>query len=335
MEVDHMNLGKVAAPVVDKLIIWVETVVKMLPNILVAVFCVALFWLLAIVVGWLVRRMTLRLSIYRHVARLMGSLSRLIVVTAGVLLALYALNLDRAVASMLAGIGIVGLAFGFAAKNTGGDYLAGFLIHFTHPYRVGHLIQSGTFIGHVDSIEVRATKIRTQQGQSVIIPNRKIVENELTNYTVTGERRVDLKCGISQDTDLQKAEDVAIKAVESLKTRNPERAVELFYEEFGDSSVNFTLRFWTDPDQKAYLTARSEAIKAIQWAFKEHGITMANPTRTLDFSAPKGGSLREQIQGIEWLSAPRETKPPEKTGNEQKAKSAGKIGAGRRMKREA
>ena len=143
----NMNLEKVATPVIDKLIAWVETAIKMLPNMVVAVLCLVLFWLLAIMVGRLVHRMVSRLSVYRHVATLTARLSRLVVIIAGVLLALDALNLDRAVASMLAGIGIVGLGLGLAAKNTGGDYLAGFLIHFTHPYRIGHLIQIGKFHG--------------------------------------------------------------------------------------------------------------------------------------------------------------------------------------------
>jgi small conductance mechanosensitive channel len=278
MEVDYMNLGEVAAPVIDKSIAWVRTAIEMLPNMVVAFFSLVLFWLLASVVGWLVQRMVLRLSVYRHVARLTASLSRLIIITAGVLLALNALNLDRAVASMLAGIGIVGLGLSLAAKDTGGDYLAGFIIHFTHPYRVGHLIQAGNFMGYVDSLQLRATKIRTQQGQSVIIPNHKIVGSELTNYTVTGERRVDLRCGVSYKADLRQVEELAIKAVESLETRNPERGVELFYEDLGQSSITFTLRFWTDPDQKAYLTARSRAIQAIKQTFEEHGITMLDPT---------------------------------------------------------
>ena len=293
-----MNLGKVATPVIDKLIAWVETAINMLPNMLVAVFCLVLSWLLAIVIGWLVRRMVLRLSVYRHVATLTAGLSRVMVITAGVLLALYALNLDRALASILAGIGIVGLGLGFAAKNIGGDYLAGFIIHFTHPYRMGHLIQSGTFMGYVDSLQLRATKIRTQQGQSIIIPNHKIIESELTNYTITGERRVDVKCGIPQNADLDEAEDAAIEAVKSLKIRNTERPVELFYDEIAESSIDFTIRFWTDPDQITYLTARSQAIKAIQQTFKAHGITLANPVRTLDFSAPEAGSLREQLREI-------------------------------------
>ncbi len=313
-----MNLAKVAAQVMDKLFEWVEIATKMLPNMLVAVFCLLLFWLLAIVVARLVSRMVLRVSVYRHVAGLMASLTRLVVIAAGVLLALDALNLDRAVASMLAGIGIVGLAFGLAAKNIGGDYLAGFIIHFSHPFRIGHLIESGKFMGYVDSIELRATKIRTQQGQRIIIPNHKIVEEELTNYTITGERRVDLKVGIAQDADLEKAEEVAIKAVKALKTRDTEREVELFYEEIGDFTFNFTIRFWTDPDQKAYLTARSQAIKALQVAFKEQGITMPYPIRTLDFSTAKGVSLREQLQDLGWISAPQNAKSKKKDGDGQK-----------------
>jgi small-conductance mechanosensitive channel len=309
----------VAVPIIEKLVSWSETAIRMLPNMLVAILCLILFWLFSIVMGWLVQRMVLRLSVYRHVAGLTSRLSRLVVITAGILLALDALSLDRAVASMLAGIGIVALALGFAARNTGGDYLAGFIIHFTHPYRLGHLIKSGSFMGYVDSFELRATKIRTQQGQRVIIPNHKIMESELINYTITGERRVDLKCGISQDADLEKAEKVAIKAVESLKIRNPERAVELFYDEIAESSIDFTIRFWTDPDQIAYLTARSQAIKAIQQAFKEHEIKLASPVSILDFSAAKGGSLRDQLQGIECLSEPQEGKQ-ERVGEEHRAK---------------
>jgi small conductance mechanosensitive channel len=325
-----MDLVKVGTIVFNKIIAWVETAAKMLPNMVVAVLCLILFWLLAILVGRLVYRMVSRLSIYRHVANLTARLSRLVVILTGILLAVNALNLDRVLASMLAGIGIVGLGLSLAAKNTGGDYLAGFLIHFTHPYRMGHLIQVGNFLGHVVSLELRSTKIHTQQGQSVIIPNHRIMENELTNYTITGERRVDLKCGVSYEEDLQQVEELAIKAVESVKTRNPERDVELFYEEFGDSSVLFTIRFWTDPEQKIYLTARSQAIKAIKQTFEDHGIIMPYPTRTLDFSAPKGGRLRDQLEGLgRSLPAPSGGKPEEKTGKKGDEKRTGKKSAER------
>ncbi len=318
-----MELKELIAPVTGKLSEWAEIAIKMVPNMLVAVFCLVVFWLLAIVIGRIVHRMVLRLSVYRYVAKMIARLSRLLVILVGLVLAFYALHLNNIVASTLAGIGIVGLAFGFAAKNTGADFLAGFIIHFTHPYRVGHLIQVEKFMGYVDSIDLRATTIRTQPGQRVIIPNHKIIENELTNYYITGERRVDIKCGIAQDADLEKAEDIAIKAVKSLKTRNTERDVELFYEDIGEFTIDFTLRFWTEPDQKSYLTARSQAIKAIAKAFHEHGIVMPSPIRTLEFSTAKEGSLREQLQGIEWSSSvEKATSEQKKAGKAQKEKES-------------
>jgi small conductance mechanosensitive channel len=147
-------------------------------------------------------------------------------------------------------------------------------------------------------MEIRATKCRTQQGQRVTIPNRKIIEGEIINYSITGTRRVDLQCGVSYEADLQQVEDLAIKVMESLAMRNPDRPVEMFYEEFGASSINFSLRFWIEPDQKTYLKARSEAIKVIRQTFRDHGITIPFPIRTLDFGIAGGASLREQLEGV-------------------------------------
>jgi small conductance mechanosensitive channel len=293
-----VDLQKAATQVVKKLDDWGLNAAKMLPNLVVAVLVLVLFWLISMVVERVVRRMVHRLSPYAHVVKLVAGISRLTVVAIGVILALSAMNLDRAVASMLAGVGILSIAIGFASKDIAGDYMAGFIIHFSHPFRTGHIIQVGKFFGYVDSIEMRTTKCHTQQGQQVIIPNHKIIEGEITNYSITGVRRVDLKCGVSYGADLQHAEDLAIEAVESLTLLNPKRPVEFFYEEFGESSINFNLRFWIEPDQKTFLKARSEAIKLIMQSFKDHGITVPFPIRTLDFGISGGLSLREQLEGV-------------------------------------
>ena len=197
------KLQNAATQVVDKLDKWGLNAVKMLPNLVVAVIVFGLSVLLAFVVGRVVHRMVVRLSPYGHVAKLVAGMSRLTVIAVGVILALSAMSLDRAVASMLAGVGIVGIAIGIASKDIAGDYLAGFLIHFTHPFRTGHIIQVGNFFGYVDSIELRTTKCHTQQGQQVIIPNRKITEGEIINYSISGARRVDLTVSVSCSVDLE------------------------------------------------------------------------------------------------------------------------------------
>jgi small conductance mechanosensitive channel len=316
----NVNLENAVSPVIKKLNSWGIDAIKMLPNMVVAIIVLVIFWVLGLLVARLAHRMTLRFSPYGHVANLVASLSRLAVVSLGVILALSAMSLDKAVASMLAGVGIVGIAIGFASKDIAGDYMAGLIIHFSHPFRSGHIIQSGDFFGYVDSLQMRVTECHTQQGQKVIIPNRKIVDGNIINYSISGIRRVDINCGVSYADDLQQAEELAIEAVTAVKQRNPDRPVELYYEEFGASGINFTLRFWTAPEQKIYLGARSDAIKAIRKTFKENGITIPFQMVTLDFGMAGGdGSLREQLQGVILPPAPpkNEAGSPEKTGPEE------------------
>ena len=95
--------------------------------------------------------------------------------------------------------------------------------------------------------------------------------------------------GVGYGDDLQHAQQVAMSAIEDLEGRLSERPVQLYYTEFGDSSINFVLRFWVDfRKQTDFLGAQSEAIKAIKTAFDSEGVTIPFPIRTLDFD-PNGG----------------------------------------------
>jgi hypothetical protein len=100
--------------------------------------------------------------------------------------------------------------------------------------------------------------------------------------------------------------------------------VELFYEKYGGSSINFTIRFWTQPQQQVYLEARSQAIKAITRTFKEHGITIPYPIRTLDFGILGGQSLRQQLLDLHLPLASLEEKPTGK-GSGPREKTGRKV----------
>jgi len=299
MEMDPgISLQKAVAQLISKLNGWFTYTVKMLPNLVVAIFALVIIIKLSHPVARLVGRATMRLTRQRHIARLMAAMTRLIIMALGIILALSVMNLDRAVASLLAGVGILGIAFGFASQDIAANFMSGILLHFVHPFRIDDLIKSGEFFGHVETIDMRSTKLRNQQGQRITIPNKNILGNPLINYTVSGERRVDLPWSLTQVEDLPKAEGLAIKAVEALEWRIPDRPVELFYEKVGEYTIDFEIRFWTAPEQKVYLKARSEAIKAIKLTFEEHGIPMPSPVRVLDFGIVGGKSLREQLEGV-------------------------------------
>jgi len=291
-----MDLPNALNLLASKLIGWVRAFILQLPNLAVAVFVVVVFWLLARLVRNLALRFLRRFSHSEQVNRLVSQTLYLAAVTTGAFVALGILGLQKTVASLLAGAGILGLALGFAFQDIAANFMAGIYLSIERPFRRGHLIKTKDWMGVVQEVTLRWTAILTQEGQLVLIPNRQVFENPITNYTTPGKRRVDLTVGVSYDDDLEQVRQVALAAVDGIPGRVKDREAELFFEEIGDSSIKFVVRFWIDFHRQAdFLQARSEAIERIKRAFDDHGITMPFPTQTLDLAVTSGESLAKAL----------------------------------------
>lgn len=275
---------------VEKLTDWGRQLVLMLPNLAVAVLVVVASWLAARAARLLVVRLLRRVSHSPQVTRLLSQAIFLAILAAGTFAALGILGLQKTVASLLAGAGILGLALGFAFQDIAANLMAGIYLSVQRPFRAGHLVETKDYFGVIQHVHLRWTELRTQTGQIVLIPNKEVFENPIENYSTTGERRVDLPVGISYSDDLEKVKLVAIRAVEEVSARIPEREVELFFEKFGESSIDFVVRFWIPfaARHADYLKARSEAIQRLKKAFDANGITIPFPIRTLDFGGAPG-----------------------------------------------
>ncbi|HWN41596.1 MAG TPA: mechanosensitive ion channel [Thermoanaerobaculia bacterium] len=268
-----------------KLTGWGRAFILALPNFLLAVLTVVAFWLIAKAIRNVVMRLLRRVSHSEQVTYLLAQMVYIAVLTAGTFIALGILGLQKTVASLLAGAGIVGLALGFAFQDIAANLMAGVYLSVRRPFRRGHLIKAQDYLGTVIEVNLRWTELLTPQGQLVLIPNKQVFENPIMNYTIRGTRRVDITLGVSYGDDLEKAKRVAMEAVASVPARLPDREVELFYEEFAESSIDFSVRFWINFEaQKEYLAARSDAIVRIKQAFDAEGITIPFPTRTLEFA---------------------------------------------------
>lgn len=280
-----------------KLAGWSRQFVLLLPNLLLAVLVVVLTWLVARLVRNLMARLLRRVSHSEQVNWLVSQAVYVAVFAAGTFIALGILGLEKTVASLMAGAGIVTLALGFAFQDIAANLMAGIYLSVRRPFRRGHLIKAQDYFGTVNQINLRWTEIYTQQGQLVLIPNKQVFENPIMNYSSLGRRRIDLNVGVSFGDDLVKAKEVAIRAVEGIPERLAERAIELYYEEIGESAISFVIRFWVPFSKQAdYLGARSEAIIRIKQAFDAEGITMPFPTRTLDFAVKGGETLAEALK---------------------------------------
>jgi small conductance mechanosensitive channel len=279
---------------------WMRDFVLLLPNLAVAVAVLVGFWLLAKLARNVLHRLLRRVSHSEQVNRVLGQAVFLALVAAGLFIALGIVGLQKTVASLLAGAGIIGLALGFAFQDIAANFMAGIYLSIEHPFRAGHLIQSKDIQGIVKRVHLRWTEIRTPQGQVILVPNKQIFENPITNFSATGQRRVDLKAGVSYGDDLDKVKRIAVQALEQVASRKPDTEVELYFEDLSDSSINLVARFWIDftSKQSDYLQAKSEAIERLKKAFDQNGITMPFPTRTLDFAVKGGESLSQALEGV-------------------------------------
>lgn len=281
-----------------KLLGWIEQFILLLPNLLVAVLVFVVFYTVGRQARKLLAKPLGRLSHSPTLVDLLVNIIFAIFFAVGLFIALSILQLDKAVTSLLAGAGIIGLALGFAFQDIAANFVAGVLMAIRKPIDINDLVETNGHFGIVHHISLRSTIIRTQQGQHIIIPNKEIYNNAIINYSVEDTRRVDLNCSVSYGDDLEKAKRVAVEAISGIEYVEKEPAVSFFYREFADSSINFTIRYWVKfKKQPDYLQAMSDGIIRIKEAFDQNDILIPFPIRTLDFGIKGGEKLTDQLIG--------------------------------------
>ena len=292
-----MPVDQLYDDVTAKLSAWADTFGEMLPNIIVALLALALFWLLARVACSASDRALRRFDTHEAARDLISRIVRIGVLLAGVVVALGVMNLDKALASILAGAGIVGLALGFAFQDLAGNLISGvgLAIHQRWPFKIGDVVETNDVFGVVEKIYLRTSIIRMLDGKTAVIPNKQIYQNKVLNHSASGTRRVDLACGVSYGDDLEKVRQVVMDTLASIEPRDRSRDVEVFFTGFGSSSIDLVGRFWVDYEkQPDFLDAQSRAIMAVKKAFDANDIVIPFPIRTLDFGI-KGGERLAQV----------------------------------------
>lgn len=284
-----MDISKAYEIIANKLSIWLKEFIRLLPNIALATLILVLGFFIAKWVKKLACKVLTRFVHNETLNTLFSSLVYIFSLGITIFVALSILNLDKAVTSILAGAGIIGLALAFAFQDIASNFMSGIFLSMRRPLHTGDIVQIKGYMGKITQINLRDTVLRTFQGQMVIIPNKEVLQNPIENYSLLGKRRMDLTVGVSYGEDLQKVKDITLKAVQGIDGLTKDDEVSFFYKEFGDSSINFDIRLWVHtPEQPDYLQVRSEAVMRIKKAYDENNITIPFPIRTLDFGI-KGG----------------------------------------------
>ncbi|KPL67134.1 mechanosensitive ion channel protein MscS [Erythrobacter sp. SG61-1L] len=260
-QVDSMVMGTVAT----------------LPSIAVALVVVAITWLAARLASRIATRIVEKTGIRNDLKQLFRTFARLGVWITGLLIAAAVVMPGLTPASLVAGLGVGALAIGFAFQDIFENFLAGVLILLRDKMQIGDVIEAEGILGKVEKITLRETHIRQLSGELTILPNSMIFKNPVKIVTDIALRRNELVVGVSYDTDLPMAEATIRKAVESVEEVASDRAVEIYAQEFGASSIDFTVRWWADSRLHDFLGVKSKVVFAIKRALDDAKIEIPYP----------------------------------------------------------
>ncbi len=227
----------------DKILGWLDTLIYNLPNLIIALLVFTFtYW----ISGKLEKAFQNYLSkIVKHAAirTLLARLISTFVVLLGIILALYILNLETTIKSLLAGAGLAGLAISFALQGTLSNTLSGLLIVSNSDIEIGDWVEINGISGEVMAIELRNTKLRLSDKTIVFIPNKLILDTALKNYSKEDGQWINLTAGIGNQSDLNLVKSTLLKAIQNAPIEIVSDTLEMQYTGFAEEAIYFDLQF--------------------------------------------------------------------------------------------
>lgn len=283
----------------DKLNDWVDSAILNLPNFILALIVFILFIIIASITAIGISKIMKQTRAQESVRIVAIRIYKAIVILIGFFIALGILDLSTVLTSVLGAAGVVGITVGLALQGTLTNTFSGIVLSFMPKIQIGDWIETNGFSGFVTDINLRSLTLKTADQNLVILPNSKIVDNPFKNLSTEQKSIAILECGVGYESDLEFVEKITIKAIENAIPQDNKEKVELFFKEFGNSSINYEIRFWIkETNAKDELLAKHIAVKAIKKAYNENNINIPFPIRTLDFGKNKFRSETLEIKQL-------------------------------------
>ncbi|MBU1019282.1 mechanosensitive ion channel family protein [Patescibacteria group bacterium] len=191
-------------------------------------------------------------------------------------------NLGYNVNSLIAGLGIGGIAIALALQNVLGDIFSSLSIYFDKPFKPGDFIALGDKKGTVNSIGIKTTRLTSMDGEELIVPNATLVNSQVQNYGKVKKRRGTFNIGITYETSLAKVKKAKKIIADSVKNCKDAELDRLHFEEFGDSALIFGIVFYAKTGEYSkFMDVKEKINLSIMEGFEKEGIEFAYPTQTL------------------------------------------------------
>ena len=267
--------------IVEALLDLLGLAVKALPGILSAVIVLLLTKYAVQIISNIVNRASQRTIESSSLKLLLDKACRVGIWTIGILLACVIAFPGFKLGDIIATLGVGSIAIGFAFQDIFKNFLAGIILLVEEPFRIGDEIAIDNYQGKVEDINIRTTEIRTYQGEKVLLPNSTVFTDAVRVVTAFDYRRTDLAVGVDYNTPLPQAKKLLYDTITNVfgVVDNPTPEIDLV--NFGDSSIDFVVRYWSSSPQKQFRNVQTQAIIAIKKALDEADIIIPYPIRTL------------------------------------------------------
>ena len=286
-----------------------NSLVRMLPLIGMALGV----WLAIAFLGYLIAglgRLWHRIAPNSFLAELIASAIRFGFTIVGLVIALDMIGATALLGAVLGGAGVIGIALGFAMRDTIENYVASLLLSLRQPFRANDWVQIDTYEGRVIRLTSRATVLMTLDGNHLRIPNGQVFKAVIVNFTRNPQRRFHFDLGVDADDDARAARQLGRDTLAGLEFVLSDPPPEARIIEVGDSNVVIRFLGWVDQRDTDWWKAQSQAIPAVKGALEDAGFGLPEPIYRLRFD-PRSATVPFAAEAATATVTPSADEPPQ------------------------
>lgn len=262
-----------------------ESFILSLPKLIAAIVIIVLGILISNFISNIIQVKLVRKAKDPLTARFLTKAIKTIFVVFIIMIALYAGGLGAIAGGILAAAGASAVVLGFAFKDIGENFIAGFILAFSRPFNVNDTVMISDVFGKVKALELRYTKIKTFDGKDVYIPNADVLTKPVTNYTEDGFFRLEFIVGIAYEDDITNAKVLIKKILDNHPDliKDDEHENFVVENELATSTVNLKVLFWADTMdfRKSAIVTRGEIINSVKKELIENGYSLPSDIHEL------------------------------------------------------
>lgn len=256
----------------------------MLYKIVYSLVVIAAVWLIKrYLVDQIIEQTTAKIGVEPHTAKPIKKIFSIVLYLIAFFILLGVWGLRGTLTGMLAGAGIAGIVIGMAVRDIASDLLAGVILFFDRPFKIGDAMVLGDLGGQVLDIGLRSTKVKTWDGVFVTIPNSKVYTGVVKNYTRYDRRRLEIDVGVDYDSNLEKVREVINRVLQRDDLPVLDDPAPLFFlNTLSGSSIDFKILFWFKYDiPMSFSNLRGRIMQALVEEFRKEEITIPFPQITI------------------------------------------------------